>query len=104
MIERIRKSFYNGVKQIKLFASFFAERTKVETSAVKQFFLSNRMELKLEELYGNIGRRVVEIQESGAGSILENPEVVRLIEEARTVKKEIDEYKSSLHEAEKLSG
>ena len=93
MIDRVRKSFYEGVKQFKMFASFLSERTKVETSMAKQFYESSRLEARLDGLYNDIGRRVVELDEKGEKAISRDFVIREAIDEAKKLKRQIEECK-----------
>jgi len=50
---------------VRWFATFLAERTKAETEIAKLLFESTRFEGKIEDLYRDIGKRVVELKEKG---------------------------------------
>ncbi|MBI4654852.1 MAG: hypothetical protein HY752_07665 [Nitrospirae bacterium] len=100
MLERIRKSFNEGVKSIKWVAIFLAERLKAETSMAKLLYASSKLEAKVDELYRDIGKRVLELKEKDEKAVLKDPFILQAIDEIKRVRDEIDDYKTK---AEALS-
>jgi hypothetical protein len=103
MLDKIKKSFNEGVKSIKWVATFLAERTKVETSLARLLYESNKLETKLDELYRDIGRRVLELKEKGGKAVLKDFIILQMINEIKGLKEEIEDYKSRAHELSKPS-
>lgn len=101
MLDKIKKSFNEGVKSIKWVATFLAERTKVETSLARLLYESNKLETKLDELYRDIGRRVLELKEKGEKAVLKDFIILQMINEIKGLKEEIEDYKSRAHELSK---
>jgi hypothetical protein len=96
MLDRVKKSFYNGARQVKLLASFLAERTKVETSLARQFYETTRLETKLDGYYTDIGRRVADMEEQGEKDIFNDDTVAHLTGEIKKIKRQISDYKKSV--------
>jgi hypothetical protein len=96
MLERIKKSYHNGIKQARLLASFFAERTKVETSMARQFYETTKLETKLDGFYTDIGKRVAELEDRGEKEVLKDGIILQMVGEVKRVKKQIEDYKASI--------
>jgi hypothetical protein len=101
MLDKIKKSFNEGVKSIKWVATFLAERTKVETSLARLLYESNKLETKLDELYRDIGKRVLELKEKGEKAVLKDFIILQMINEIKGLREEIEDYKSRAHELSK---
>lgn len=97
MLDKIKKSFDEGVRKIKWFAVFLAERTKAEASIARLFYESSKLEGRLESLYSDIGKRVLELQEKGEKAILKDFIILQTIEEIKNLRKQIEDYKSRAH-------
>jgi len=97
MIDRIRKSFNEGVKSVKWFAAFLAERTKIETSIARLFYESNKLESRINELYSDIGRRVLELKEKGEKAIFNDLVILQAIDEIKRLREQIEDYKSKAY-------
>lgn len=97
MLERIRKNFNEGVKSVKWIAAFLAERLKAETSMAKLLYTSSRLEAKVDELYRDIGRRVLELREKGDKAVFKDFIILDAIEEIKRLNTEIKALKSKAH-------
>lgn len=93
MIDKIRKNFNEGVKSVKWIATFLAERLKAETSMAKLLYTSSRLEAKVDELYRNIGRRVLELKEKGDKAVFKDFTILEAIEEIKRLNTEIEALK-----------
>lgn len=102
MIDRIRKSFNEGVKSIKWIATFLAERTRAETSIAKLLYESSKLENKIDELYKEVGKRVLELKEKGEKSVFNDFIIQQALAEIKSLKEEVDEYKSKAKKFTKL--
>lgn len=114
MIDRVKKSFNEGVKVVKWIASFVAERTRAETTVAKLLFKSSRLESRLDELYRDIGKRVLELKEKVEAAPGEDPHrykksvfkdfiIKQTIDETKILKKQIEELKDKAKEASELT-
>ncbi|MCK5505008.1 MAG: hypothetical protein KAJ10_07580 [Thermodesulfovibrionia bacterium] len=101
MLDRIRRSFHEGIGQIKLFASFLSERAKVEMSTVKQFYETNKLETMLGRHYNDIGKRVVDLEAKGEKDVFNDFILHPKIDEVKKLKKQIEERRSSDRAADK---
>lgn len=97
MLDRIRKSFDGGIKKIKWFATFFAERTKVETSVAKLFYESSKLESRLDKLYIDIGKRVLELKEKGEKTILKDFLLLQTIDEVKRLREQVEENRNKVY-------
>ncbi len=103
MIERVRKSFNEGVKSIKWIANFLSERLRVEASIVKLLYTSSRLESRIDELHIDIGRRVMELKEKEDKAVFKDTVIIQAVDEISRLKSEIDEYKNKAHSMSKLA-
>jgi hypothetical protein len=97
MLDRIRKSFNEGVKSVKWFATFLAERTRVETSIARLSYESNKLESRVDELYSDVGRRVLELKEKGEKAILKDLVILQAIDEIKRLREQIEDCKSKAY-------
>lgn len=97
MLDKIRKNFNEGIKRIKWFATFFAERTKVETSIARLFYESSKLETRLDKLYSDIGKRVLELKEKGEKAVLKDFIILQTIDEVKRLREQIEDYKTRAH-------
>ena len=98
MIDKIRISIKEGMKRVKWITMFLAERTRAETEIGKLMFESSKLESKLEKLYIDIGKRVLELHQKGEKSILNDFIVQQAIAEIKDLKDAIDDYKKQARE------
>ena len=103
MIDKIRKSLNEGVKRIKWVATFLAERTKVETSMARMLYESSKLETKLDELYRDVGKRVLELKDRDEKAVLKDFIILQMISEIKKLKEQIEDYKSKAHAISKPS-
>jgi hypothetical protein len=103
MLDRIRKNFNDGLKNVKWVATFLAERTKVETSIARLLYESNKLETRLNELYGEVGKRVLELREKGEKEIMKDFIILQTVSEIKKLKEQIEDYKSRAHTLSKPS-
>jgi len=97
MLAKIKKSFDEGVKRAKWLAIFLAERTRLETSMARLLYESSKLEDKIDELYREIGKRVLELKDKGEKAVLKDVIIIQTMEEIEKVKKQIEEYKGKAH-------
>jgi chromosome segregation ATPase len=98
MIDRVKKSFHEGVKSIKWFASFLSERTKAEASMARLLYESNKLDAKLDELYRDIGKRVMELKGKEEKDLLKDFIILETMNEIIKLKEEIEDYKKRAHD------
>lgn len=101
MIDRIRRSFNEGIKMVKWFAAFLAERAKIETSMARLFYESSKLQNRVDELYSDIGRRVLELMEKGEKAILKDFVILQAIDEIKRLREQIEDYKSEAYALQK---
>jgi len=94
MIDKFRKSFNTGLTRVKWVATFLAERTKAETSIAKLLYESSKLESKIDELYKEVGKRVLELREKGEHSVFNDFIIQQTLAEIKSLKEEVNEYKS----------
>lgn len=102
MIDRLRKSFNEGIKSIKWIATFLAERTKAETSIAKLLYESSKLENKLDELYMDVGKRVLELKEKGEKEVFKDFIIQQTLNEIKELREMVDEYRSKAASLSKL--
>ncbi len=93
MLDRTIKSFAAGVSRVKWIATFLVERTKTETSVAKTLFERGRIENKIDDLYRDIGRRVIQLREKGEADVFEDPVVQNALNALKGMEEAVDEAK-----------
>ena len=63
MIDRVKNNLATGLTRAKWIATFLAERTRAGTSVAKLLYESSKLGERIDELYRDIGRRVMELKE-----------------------------------------
>lgn len=101
MFDRIRKNLNEGIKQVKWLAAFLSERTKAEASIARLLYESSKLETKLESLYGEIGRRVLELKERGEKDVFKDFMVLQTINEIKMLGEQIKDYQKKADEESK---
>ena len=102
MIDRIRKSLDKGLDQVKWFATFLAERTKAETEIAKLLFESTKIEGKIEDLYRDVGKRVMELKEKGDKAVWKDFVILQALDEIKHLKEAAEEYRNQANDLSKL--
>lgn len=103
MIEKIRKSLNAGIVNLKWLANFLAERTRVETSIFKLRYQSSRLEHRIDELYKDVGRRVLEIREKEEKDVFKDFIILQTIDEIKALRKDIDDCSGKEEEFKNIS-
>ncbi|MBI4826215.1 MAG: hypothetical protein HY807_07315 [Nitrospirae bacterium] len=103
MIEKIRKSFNDGVANLRWLANFLAERTRAETSIFKLRYESSKLENRIDELYRDVGKRVLEIKEKEEKDVFKDFIILQTIDEIKALRKEIDDYSGKEEEFKKIT-
>jgi hypothetical protein len=98
MIDRVKKSFQEGIKSVKWFSAFLAERTKAEASMARLLYESNKLETRLDGLYRDLGMRVLELKGREEKDVLKDFIVLQTINEITKLKEEIEDYKKRAHD------
>lgn len=102
MFDRVKKSFNEGVRNVKWIASFLAERTRTETNVAKLLYECNKLEAKLDNLYREVGRRVLELKDREDKPVYKDFIVLQTMNEITKLQEEIDDYKKRAHELSKI--
>ncbi len=102
MIDKAKKSLTTGIMRVKWIAKFLAERTKAETSMAKLLYESSKLENKIDDLYRDIGKRVVELKEKGETSVLNDFIIQQALDEVKNLRETVDDYKKQAKNINKL--
>ncbi|UCH79949.1 MAG: hypothetical protein JSW20_09355 [Nitrospiraceae bacterium] len=102
MIEKVKKSFSTGLLRVRWIASFLAERTKAETSVAKLLYEKTKLEDKINDLYSDVGNRVMKLKEKGEEDILKDFIVQQALDEIKNLQESVDDYKSRAENINKL--
>jgi hypothetical protein len=102
MIDKVKKNLTTGVTRIKWIATFVAERTKAETSMAKLLFESSKLESKIDDLYRDIGKRVMELKEKGENSVFSDFIVQQALDEVKNLRETVDDYRNQAKSVNKL--
>ena len=103
MIERIRKNFNSGIASVRWLAQFLAERTKTETSIYKLRYESSRLEERIDDLYKDVGKRILELKEKEKKEVFKDFIIQQTIDEIKTLRKEMEGYRDKEEEVNKAS-
>jgi gas vesicle protein len=102
MIDKVKKSLNRGVFRIKWIATFLAERTKAETSVAKLLYEKTKLEGKINDLYSDVGKRVMELKEKGEEDVLKDFMVQQALDEVKHLQESVHDYKSQADNINKL--
>ncbi|GBE06637.1 MAG TPA: hypothetical protein ENH31_04885 [Nitrospirae bacterium] len=98
MLNRIKQSFNEGVKRVKWFAAFISERTKAETSMARLLYESSKLESKLDGLYRDVGKRVLELKDKEDKPVFKDFLVLQSLSEIRNIRQEIEDCRDRARE------
>lgn len=101
MLDRIKKSFHEGVKNVKWFAVFVTERTKAEASMARLLYECNKLETRLDELYRDIGKRVLELKDKEDKDVYKDFIVLQTLNEIKNLREEIEDYRKRAEDQSK---
>jgi len=105
MKDKIKQSLTTGLTRIKWIATFIAERTRAETSVAKLLYESSKLESRMNSLYSDIGKRVMELKEKNEEEdkdVLKDFIVQQTLDEIRTLRGSVDDYKGQARDINKL--
>jgi hypothetical protein len=105
MKEKVRKSLTKGLTRVKWIATFIAERTRAETSVAKLLYESCKLEDKMDGLYRDIGKRVMELKEKSGEEekdVFQDFIVQQALDEIRNLKESTDDYKDQARNINRL--
>jgi len=102
MIDKVKKSFNTGLFRVKWIATFLAERTKAETSVAKLLYERTKVEGRINDLYSDVGNRVMELKEKGEEDVLKDFIVQQALDEIKHLQESVDDYKSQADNINKL--
>ncbi len=105
MKENVRKSLTTGLNRIKWIATFVAERTRAETSVVKLLYASGKLEDKIDGLYSDIGKRVIELKGKPGDAkkdVFQDFIVQQAIDEIRNLQEAKADYKDRARSINKI--
>ena len=85
-----------GLQKLNIFAAYFSERVKAEISLVRQRIRVNEIQARIDELYRLIGRRVVDLKNTGevpktSEQLFKDEDIVDALNELSEEKKEMEE-------------
>lgn len=102
MIDNVKKNLNTGLLRIKWIATFLAERTKAETSVAKLLYEKTKVEGRINDLYIDVGKRVMELKEKGEEEVLKDFMVQQALDEVKHLKESIHDYKRQADDINKL--
>jgi gas vesicle protein len=102
MINKVKDSFNTGLMRVKWIATFVAERTKAETSVVKLLYESSKLESKIDDLYRDIGKRVIELKEKGEKEVYQDFIVQQALNELKDLRDAVKDYGKQAKDINKL--
>jgi hypothetical protein len=103
MINRVKDNLATGLTRAKWIATFLAERTRAGTSVAKLLYESSKLEERINDLYRDIGRRVMELKEkAGDKDVYSDFIVQKALDEIRNLKEDVDDYKNQARNVNKI--
>lgn len=102
MINKVKDSFNTGLMRVKWIATLVAERTKAETSVVKLLYESSKLESKIDNLYRDIGKRVIELKEKGEKEVYQDFIVQQALHEVKDLRDAVKDYGKQAKNINKL--
>lgn len=102
MIDILRKNLMTGIERIKWFASFLAERTRAETAIAKLFYEKSKVEDKIDDLFRDIGKRVVDLREKGEVDVFQDFTIKHAFSELKDLRESANSYKTKADEIIRL--
>ena len=101
MLDKVRKNLNEGIKQVKWFAAFLSERTRAEASIARFLYESSKLEARLDELYRDIGKRLLELKDKGEKDIFKDFIIMQTLNEIKKLKEDIRDYRKKADEESK---
>ena len=102
MINKVKDSFNTGLMRVKWIATIVAERTKAETSVVKLLYESSKLESKMDDLYRDIGKRVIELKEKGEKEVYQDFIIQQALNEVKDLRDAVKDYGKQAKNINKL--
>ena len=103
MIDRVKNNLATGLTRVKWIATFLAERTRAGTSVAKLLYESTKLEERINALYSDIGRRVMELKDKdGDIDVYGDFIVQQALDEIRTLREDVDDYKNQARNVNKI--
>ena len=103
MINRVRNNLATGLTRAKWIATFLAERTRAGTSVAKLLYESSKLAERIDDLYMEIGQRVMELKEKdGDKDVYSDFIVQKALDEIRNLKEDVDDYKNQARNVNKI--
>ncbi len=103
MIDRVKNNLATGLTRAKWIATFLAERTRAGTSVAKLLYESSKLAERIDDLYRDIGRRVMELKEKdGDKDVYSDFIVQKALDEIRNLKEDVDDYKNQARNVNKI--
>lgn len=93
-MDDVKKNLAAGIARVKWIAQFIAERVRAETSLAKNLYAKSKVENKMDDVYRDIGRRVMELSDKGGTDILNDSTVQSCLNELRRMKEAADVHKA----------
>ncbi len=105
MIDKVKKNLTTGLTRVKWIAGFVADRTKAETSVAKLLFESSKLENKIDELYRDVGKRVLELKDKSEGiepDVYKDFIIQQALDEIRNLHVTVSDYRDKAKNINKL--
>ncbi|MBL7049140.1 MAG: hypothetical protein ISR96_06480 [Nitrospira sp.] len=105
-MEQIKKNLYTGITRLKWVARFLAERIQTQTSAGRLLYEASKLKGRMDELYSEMGRKIMELREKDESSeqdVFKDAAVLQTMDEIKQVKQKIVEIKEQAGKINKFS-
>ncbi len=107
MIDKVKKNLTTGITRVKWMANFLAERTKAGTSSAKLLYERSKLENRMDDLYRQIGRRIMELKEKNGKEgkdVFRDHIIEQALDEIKKLEETADNYRSKAGNMNKTSG
>lgn len=94
MINKVKSSLNTGLMRVKWIATFVAERTKAQTSVARLLYETSKMEGRMDELYREIGKRLMELNEKDAKDVYQDFIIQKSLSEVRNLRETVEDYRN----------
>ena len=105
MKDKVKQSLTTGLTRIRWIAAFIAERRRAETSVGKLLYESSKLENRMDGLYRDIGKRVMELKEKNDDEekdVFSDFIVQQALDEIKNLKETTGDYREQARNINKL--
>lgn len=102
MINKVKSSLNTGLMRVKWIATFVAERTKAQTSVARLLYDASKMEGRMDELYRDIGKRLMELNEKNEKDVYQDFIIQKSLSEVRELRETVADNRNRARHVNEL--